>query len=213
MDLTAMRAAFNSYTSDLSSDLSDSEIDEYLNRAYRDRIPAEIDGELFKGIWSLTCTASTESYAFPREVLGVKARGVYIDSSATGGNLSSIHWLDVETDWDVWNRDDRHFPPIDGLPNSICFYGRTAYLSPRPSTDYIVQIPARIGPSSGLASTGLDDSNHAMAVVASGAIEFLLSVGNRESAADISELYSAFVASLGVKSNAQHNHRRPNRSF
>lgn len=208
-----MRTLFRDHTSDLSGALSDSEIDALFDRAYQYRIPAEVGGSTSKGTWSLTCVANTGNYAFPDYVFAPTAKGVNIVSTATGGNLSTIHWIDAETRDEVWSRDDRIFPPTTGMPTSVLFYNRMAFFSPAPDLDYIVNIPARMGPSTGVPTTGIGDDNHAMCVVTSAASEFLLRIGNRESAADQSDLFSYFVELMQVKSNAQPHHRRQRVSF
>lgn len=213
MNLTTMRARFQRHTSDLASSLADSEVDEYLNAAYRDRLPAEIGGEFSRGSWNITMTAGTAFYEYPNYVLSVVPRGVHILRSVTDGNLSSIHFLDCETEPDVFNVVDRTFPAGSGLPDTVLFNKRIATFDPVPDKDYVANIQARVGPSSDLDTDGIEDTNHAMAVVTSAAIEYLMGIGNREAAADQADMYEMYVDLLQTKAYSTPAHRRAARSF
>jgi len=221
MQLGTMRSKFRGRTSGLSSDLTDSEVDAYLNRAYQYVIPNDVGGEYGEGIWELELTALTDTYPYASSVLFPKPGAVYIAGYYPAGTPTvlttlSLSTLDVETDFSKWTLQDRQLPvsATGGKPTSVCFYGRKVYLSPTPDLAYVVTIPARMGPVSGLSATdGITDETHAMACVTASTWEFLQEAEDQSGSDREMAAYEGYRGLMLTTANGKASHRRPIRSY
>lgn len=215
MNQTTMRTRFEEHVSDLSSDLDDAAIDEYLNRAYQYVIPADVGGEFNETTWELQAAAGTDTYDYASHVVAPNGESAWIKSYMNGAVLVEdiLTFLDIETSHAVFEYADRYGTASQSRPSSALFYGRQVILSPVPDLDYIVNIPSRGGPSAGLTATGIENDIHAMATVTSAASEFLAESEDAEGFTREDGLYQRYLARLHVYAQARPNARRPKRSF
>lgn len=218
MNLVSMRERFAEHASDLAGDLSDGNVDSYLNRAYRYIIPSDVGGEFNESLWELTCVIGTDTYDYADNVIAPKGDGAWIDSyyntAATPVEVDlSRTFLDIETNRSVFEYADRYENQNQGRPTSILFYGRQVLLTPVPDLAYVVQIPVRGGPSADLTTTGITNDIHALATVTAAAAEFLAESEDAEGVNRESALYNSYLKRLHVMAQARPNGRRWKRSF
>lgn len=219
MDLATMRTKFRKRTSGLTDALDDSDVDNFLNRAYQYNIPRDIPGQAMDGVWSLDVDAGEVAYAYPSYVIAPRTRAVYWQQSRTldtdPWDKTSAHFIDVETDRASFIYSDREIPWEDtsGPPQSILFYGEEAVVSPQPDKIYRLVIEARVGPQNALGVNGLQNDTHAMLVVTAAAVEFLDDeeddIGAGRQRSSYGEYKSLFIA----QSQSMPRHRTPRRSF
>ncbi len=216
MNLATMRTRFAEHVSDLSSDLSDSDIDAYLNRAYRYVIPSDVGGEFSEGTWELTTEIGTDVYPYASHVIAPNGESAWINSYVNGSGSTiadQLQFLGTETNRTVFEYADRYDAPSTGRPNACLFYARQVFLTPVPDTAYIVKIPVRMGPSSDLPDAGIVNDNHALAAVTSAAIEFLVESEDADGVMREEALYQRYKQRLNVAAQARPNARRWKRSF
>jgi hypothetical protein len=211
-----MRTRFTEHVSDLSNDLADADIDEYLNRAYQYTIPADVGGEFSEGFWKLTTVIGTDTYVYGANIIAQNGEAAWINSYYDAvPAIQSIaqQFLDVETDRAVFQHSDRTDPPVSGRPTSILFYGREVTLSHTPDLAYVIKVPCRAGPEDPLDSLGIPNDIHAMASVTAAALEFLAEAEDEDGAMREQALYESYRSRLNVYAQARPNSRRRKRSF
>lgn len=216
MNLDTMRTLFRKHVAGLADDDENTEVETYLNRAYRYAIPADIGGELRETLWQLQCTAGTNSYDYDAHIIAPNGESAWIESYGTvGGSTTEVGltFLDWETDYTTWKFWDEADTNSQARPSSILLYGRKVYLSPIPDEDYIVNIPARGGPSADLTDTGLTNDLLAQAVITMAAKEFLAEQEDVDGAMREKALYEQHKSHLQVYAQGRPNQRRPARSF
>lgn len=208
MNIETMRVRFKAIAAGLADDLSDGEIDAYLNRAYQFDIPAGIDGEISETIWTLTTTASTATYAYPSYVVAPGEHAWIVDSG--GENIP----LWVETEPVVFEHRFSYPDGTEGRPVAVRLYGRSALLSPTPDAEYTIEIPARGGPSTALTDgSTVENDTHAMCVVHAGLAEFFTEVEAGELFNTNGAALERYASRLQTVSKARPMSRMPARSF
>ena len=211
MNLVTMRQRFADHISDLDGDLTDPDIDAYLNRAYRYVIPSDVDGSITDIIWQTFTPIGASTLDVPKYVIALnKAKSWVIPVGETAPDQLDIYYdfLEFEERYPSWN--DASTPAV---PEAICIYGRTVYFNVRPSGAHTFKTMCRGGPAADLDSTGIENDVHAMAVVTGGAQEFLAEAEDVAGANRESALYGGYIEKLQVSSQARPNTRRPKRSF
>ena len=214
MNLTSMHAKFLKRTSGLGSLLTQAEINEYLNRFYQYMVPHDVGGDFSDGEWDLTCVPGQAVYPYPAVLVAPTGKGVNIYSVVTGDPLARVYWLDVETNAHVWKATDRNYPQSQGIPTSILQAKKNVYLDPIPDRDYIINIPARTGPTTPLGfeeenQDGIDNEVHAMCVVTGAAVEFLTDNEDHDGAAREADAYASYTSMLRTAAYSKPQHRRP----
>jgi len=229
MDILTMRNKFIERTSGFADDLSNSQIDEFLNRWYQFVIPSTTGFDLTDGLWNQELTSLTDSYDYPSYVITPRTKGrPWIAARRTDGltdptiiSTSSVIWLDVETDPAVFQFMDREHPTdtvTGGQPEALLFYRRRMVVSPAPDEHYFINIPARMGPSTPLGDEsgeqdGIDNEIHAMAVITGAAQELLLDKEDELGAAKEGRSHEFWVTKLVPWSQGKTRHRRPRMSY
>ena len=218
MNLVNMRERFTEHVSDLASDLTDADVDAYLNRAYRYVIPTDVGGEFNEVIWFLVTQPQVDTYEYAANVIAPNGEAAFINSHYLTTDPASLTSLDTtflttETNRAVFEYADRLSLTSLGRPTAVLFYGRTAILSPVPDSYYIVKIPVRGGPSADLNTTGIANDLHAMATVTAAATEFLVEAEDADGVNRESALYQSYIKHLHVMAQARPNSRRWRRSF
>lgn len=211
MNRAQMRESFRENAAQLADALSDGQVNTYLNRAYSYEIPADVGGELSEGIWTLTCVASTGTYAYPYNMIAPRGNA-WISSDGTNALQS---FLTVVTEPEVFENVYAH---IDGAseaqPSAALFHARQVRLSPVPDAAYVVKIPARMGPTE-LDTDTFDVENEAMskAVVHAAVRDFAGEVGDEETEAIQMRRYERYRDILQSYAQSRPRTRRPARSF
>ena len=228
MNLATMQERFRSRTSGLADSLSTSDINVYLNTAYQHNIPKDIGGEMFEGIWSQELERGVDSYDYPEHIVGVIGQSASIVARRTDAlvdptviDIGYTHWVDLETDIDVWQFSDREVPTdtvTGAIPTSALYYGRKVYVSPAPDEHYFLRVKARLGPSvplgNGTGETdGLGDDTHALLVVCAAAAEYLDEQEDDLGAQRARANYAEYKALFITQSETRPRQRRPRRSF
>jgi hypothetical protein len=206
MNLVAMRQKFRDRTSSLATDLSDTEVDDYLNRAYQYTVPHDVGGEMSEQVWQLTITPSVSTYDQPDAAVGIKPGPFWIDDQTT-------RWIYTET---IPSRFEARTSGRDnaaGIPNRALIYGKQVKFDRAPDQSYVVNIPVRGGPTAKLDSSGIAHEIHALAVVTSAAVEFLTEVEDTEGISREDTLYARYTRQLHTYSQTRSNKRTPARSF
>ena len=207
MNVETMRVRFRGISAGLADDISDGEIDAYLNRAYQFDIPAGVDGEISETIWTLTTTASTESYAYPDRIVAPREQAWIADS---GGSLP----LYVTTNPTIF--EARWVDPsgAEGRPLAVMFYGREAKLAPVPDATYTIEIPARGGPETALTDgSTISNDTYAMCVVHAGLAEYFSEIEAGELFANNAAALERYTSRLRTIAQARPKSRTPMRSF
>ena len=216
MNLTDMQTSFYKHTSSLTSDLTASEVNVYLNTAYQYTIPLDVGGEFNEQIWEIVCVPNHEWYPYPPTMVAPRAGEPWIDETEASGNRESIGivYLTRETDPVIFKRKYLS-RSSSGRPTAILFYGKVATLSAPPSEEYIVSVPIRGGPIVGIPVEGIAHGTHAQAVVAAAALDYLTEIEDVDDPGTLREgsRYKRFRDQLKTYALARPMTRSYTRSF
>ena len=207
MNVETMRVRFRGISAGLADDISDGEIDAYLNRAYQFDVPAGIDGEISETIWTLTTVASTEAYAYPDRIVAPRDRAwiaeangsipLYVTSNPTE---FEARWVDPAS--------------VEGRPVAVLLYGRQAKIAPIPDAAYTIELPARGGPETALTDGGeVENDTHAMCVVHAALAEYFTEIEAGELFVSNADALERYASRLRTISHTRPKSREPRRSF
>jgi hypothetical protein len=223
MNLNELRDQFHKHTSSLSSDLSDSDVDVYLNRAYQYTIPLDVGGEFTEAIWELECVIDQAIYLYPEPMVSASGKEPWIDS-VRKLNFPEIEitvepigitYLSYETDPVVFKRKYLYGNKTSGRPRAALFYGKRLTLASPPDDIYNVSIPVRSGPIRVLDSLGIGHGTHARAIVSASALEYLSEIQDADDPGAMREyrLYTHYQQQLQTYALARPTQRNYTRSF
>jgi hypothetical protein len=222
MDLNALRASFMKHTSSLATDLSDADIDEYLNRCYQYTIPLDVGGEFTEEMWELECITGQATYPYPEPMVSASGKEPWIKSYVVTNPLNQVKvdvpigitYLSYETDPLVFERKYLS-KSTNGRPTAALFYGHEITLSAPPDDTYKVQIPVRSGPILQLDSTGIVHGTHARAIVSGAALEYLSEIQDADDPGAMREyrLYTHYQQQLQTYALSRPTQRHYTRSF
>jgi hypothetical protein len=159
MDKVAMREKFSKRAAGLANDLDSAGIDLYLDAAFQYGVAAEVSGSLVEGIWEFDTVASQDYIDYESHVYEVRK-----GCRRAGTLISEYRRVEV-----FKNEQDQD--ASEGAPQAVLFYGRQAIFAPVPDAVYAITVPARLYPEEGLTSAGLENHNHAMAVICEAIVE------------------------------------------
>jgi len=216
MNLSAMRLKVKAQLGGTASSMSDTEIDVLLNRAYRFGVPTLIPGEMFEGTWEFQAVIAVDTFAYDPHVLYLETSGarVTIEPYTLHSDKSTVP-LRIWTDpVEFYARFERDGDLTSGRPSDVLVYGRSIVIRPGSyGANYYFYFPAKLGPSSDLVTAGLDDENHAMAVVLLAALETAQEKSLDEYEARIKSRLEQYLNPLKEQSLGRGHKRRSRRSF
>lgn len=208
MNVETMRARFKGIAAGLADDLTDGEVDAFLNRAYQFDVPAGIDGEISETTWVLSTEVGVESYAYPPYIVAPREHAWIQQTGATIPLWVTSNPTLFE---DRWAEPDG---AANGRPVAVLFYGRTARFTPVPDAVYSVEIPARGGSATALTDgVTVPNDTHAMCVVHAALAEFFTEVEAGELFATNGMALERYASRLQTLSLARPRSRVPVRSF
>lgn len=213
MDLSAMRAAFQRHTSGLTSSMSTSDIDGYLNNIYVEYLPGDVDGKIHEVTWVQTLTVNVNPITIPNRIVGFPAGRFWIQGTAGNrtGSPYNVSFYDNLTDFAL-SYPDYQDPANTGRPLSVFRQGRSLYFDRFPDADYNLIADARGCPATALTTDGLPFT-HAMAVVTAAAWNYLLEQEDEVGINREATQYETWKERLLVESHSDYHGRTPNRSF
>ncbi len=219
MDLIAMRTSFHDHTSSLTSDLTDPQVDDYLNRAYQYTIPLDVGGEFSEQIWEIECVVAQDIYPYPDPMVAPMGLEPWIDEEAKEGNFNDltsigIVYLTYETDPMIFKRKYLS-RKANGRPTAALFFGKEVKFSAPPDRNFVVAVPVRSGPLEPLSTTGIGHGTHAQAVVSAAAVDYLTEIEDLDDPGVMRETgrYKRFKDQLLTYALARPTERRYTRSF
>ena len=153
MTKAEMVARFVKRSAGLAKSLTEKAQEEYVDAAYRYGVATGLSGSLSEGLWTLAITDGTATYDYDDYVYEVR-KGTRIGTTA----------IDEYTRKDQFEHDYSG-TASEAKPCAVLYWGRTAKFYPTPDASYTVTVPARMLPTVTLPTEGINDHNHAMAVI------------------------------------------------
>lgn len=215
MNLLQIAQSFSARANDLGNELTDTQILEYLNRAYRYAIPPDIGGAFNETIWNLQTTVGTTVYSVPGHIQApAHMLAAWIDSYTASGTQSTQEThLHVSTDpswFEYWLDYDGS---EQSIPSALLIYGRQVTLNRPPDLAYIIKMPSRGGPEDTIPVGGISNDAHANAVIYSALTEYLDEVEDEIGKAKAEREYAKWRRRLKLYAQGTPNSRHKARSF
>jgi hypothetical protein len=213
MDLASMRLSFKAHTSGHTDDWTDNAIDAKLNNIFAEFLPADIDGKMHEVTWVKTLSANENPVPIPNHILSFPTGMFYLQG--TGGNITGSQFF--ISYFDDLTHFRRRYPEYlstanVGQPTAILRQGKSLYLDVFPDAEYNLIADARGARAAALTTDGLP-FNHAMAVVAGAAWNFLLEHEDEVAVSRIANIYDTYKTRLLVEYGSDWHGRSDARSF
>ena len=173
MDQATMRTTFKTRLAQLGDTQSEAQIDVYLNRAYRWTIPDLVPGFLTNDKWDIATTTASTSYEFPDYVHSIHGGSQHYDGNAL------TEWFDSEAFF--FNTGGvTAWAASSGKPTDILFdqAAGARVVAVYPNSDqvapaaYQIKVGIRAYGQSDIATDGIVNETHAMAVVSAAVLNF-----------------------------------------
>lgn len=210
MNLATMRSEFSKRVAGLDSALTSTDVDAYLNRAFRYTIPDKVHGMLSDGTWTFDTVASTVEYELPANV-HTPRKPVYVDGEPieTYTRREQFWW-----DYDADTTDTAE-------PRAALIYGggdqtyarHLIRFYPIPDAAYTITGGGRLYPAEDMTAATDLNPTHALAIVASAAQEFALDLSVDEIAQREGVRFLDKLSDLRTRSNGPARERRRRRTY
>lgn len=219
MNLEEMRAKFRKNANDLANDLSDSEVLAYLDRAYRFTVPGDVGEDWSETLYELQLITGTVTYEVPDQIIGpAEDSAAWIDRYSNLADPpvitnAGLYWVTIETDPSRYQWWFSYQSAAQARPTACLLYGRQIVLNRPPDQNYIMTIPSRGAPATGLTDSGLSNDAHAQAVVYGGVVEYLSDVEDAEGQAEAAGGYAIQIKKLRRYALVSPERRQQSKSF
>jgi hypothetical protein len=213
MNLATMRTTFKRHTSGMTDDLTDSEVDGYLNTMFAEFLPADVDGKIHEVTWAPTLAVSTNPTTIPNRIIGFPT-GVFRIQGTGGTRTGTVYDLHFYDNLALFLVDypDYQDATNTGRPEACFRQGKSLYFDCYPDDDYNLIAEARGAQADALGTDGLPYV-HAMTVVTAAAWNFLLETEDEAGVAREAAQYETWKGRLLTESHADYTGRTPGRSF
>ena len=132
-----MRTKFAAGANDLDATVDETEIDAYLNRAFRYYVTPDVGGDFARGTATVFTQAGTTAYLRTSDIVAYAS-----ELTAWIREGSSIHYLSVETDHGRWEATQAGDPARQGRPSTMLASSNSLLFWPTPDAVYAVNIPS-----------------------------------------------------------------------
>lgn len=193
-----------------SSQVTDSELNEYINRYYRIMLPMEIRPIELQTWFETTLTAGTSEYTLAS--LGFDDSYLTLDCPAYVSGYEVDLYLDPGTFYSKFPQTDTY---DNGLPNSVLLYNNTLTFMQPPSSDYLsFKASAWTRPAELSDDTDTPVREDWGSIIAYGAsLELLEDSGDFQTMQSIAPMYEENKTRIARKRSQQYAKRRSVSSF
>ena len=193
MDPATMRQRFRDRVHNLSGDLTDAEVDVYLDNALQSEIPERVDGMLSDGEWSIDTVAGTTSYQMPSYVHTPRDT-VYVDGDLVE-TFTSREQFRLRVDADTTNTGTTQYVLIYG-GGDTSELTHTIEVFPVPADVYVLSGAARVYPTDSISDKTDVNTTLALAIISGAALEFALDNSEDEVAVREGSRFEAKLSQL-----------------